>query len=157
MGFVNTVTQPGFLNASSFPYSVGNAHPWATSTEPNRLTWYSSWTGSVKTSTMPISVYVQMDPSLWAQHKRQMLHRAIWMALCPFSRSLAVLRAMNLRYAAILPTRLVYVLFCVSCALHQAILSCFCYFSLCFSLVCWLFLRCFSVRLRLRIRYRSIN
>ena len=57
-----------------------------------------------------------------------MLHGAIRMVLCHFSRSPAVLRAMNLRFAAILPARLVCVLFYVSNALQQAVPSCYCQF-----------------------------
>ena len=86
-----------------------------------------------------------------------MHHRAIRMVLCLFSRSPACLRAMNLRFTAILPTRFVCVLFYVSHALQHAIPSCFCHFLPYFHLFYWMFLRYPSVHLRSRIRYHPMN
>ena len=63
------------------------------------------------TATRYSGIHAPRCPCLCPQHKWQTLHRAIRMELCHLSRSPSVLRAMNLRFAAILPTRPVYIRF----------------------------------------------
>ena len=66
------------------------------------------------TATRYSGIHAPRCPRLCPQHKWQTLHRAIRMELCLLSRSPSVLRAMNLRFAAILSTRPVYIRFYVS-------------------------------------------